>query len=80
MSRTLKYQRIVNDIINQIENGEIKHKLPSMEVLRSKYNVSWTVMAQVWECLKSRKLIRVVPGVGTFLASAIYIPKQRKHR
>lgn len=78
MTPQYRHRVIANDITRRIETGEIYHKLPSMDKLRAEYTTSWQTMAKVWELLKSRKLIMVVPSVGTFVARKI--PAQRTKR
>ena len=80
MRRNPRYIEIANDIRKRIGDGEIRDRVPSMQSQIDYYKSSWRTMAQVWDTLISWGLIKVVPGVGTFLRSAIYIPKQRTHR
>lgn len=76
-----RYKLIATDIMKRIDAGEFSAgKLPSMDKLRFEYNTSWRTLSKVWEMLRAERVIRVVPGVGTFLVTAFYIPKQRKHR
>ncbi|WP_414649355.1 GntR family transcriptional regulator [Chitinophaga sp.] len=80
MSRT-RYIEIADDLVKRIENGEFPTgKVPAMASLIPYYGTSWRTLSRTWERLVSQRVIRVVPGVGTFLVSASYIPKQRKHR
>ncbi|MGX7669912.1 winged helix-turn-helix domain-containing protein [Plantactinospora sp. DSM 117369] len=67
---TSKTQKIINDLTEQIESGELApgDQLPSTAELRAQYGVSITVVRGAVNWLKAKGLVEGHPGLGVFVA------------
>ena len=65
-----KWERIADEIREQIESGELApgDKLPSTAQLRDKYGVSAGVVRQAILVLQTKGLVEGVHGLGVFVA------------
>ncbi|MDG4784520.1 winged helix-turn-helix domain-containing protein [Micromonospora sp. WMMD1102] len=66
---TSKTQKIINDITEQIESGQLGpgDQLPSTAELRAQYGVSITVVRGAVNWLKAKGLVKGHPGLGVFV-------------
>lgn len=65
------YQRIVDDVVANIESGEWPpgHQLPSSKELQKQYKTSHMTVRTAITILRDRGLVESVSGVGVFVAS-----------
>lgn len=63
------YTKIYSDLKEKIENGQIpvRGKLPSDEELKQEYQVSVITIKRAMQMLTDEKLVRRIPGKGTFV-------------
>lgn len=67
---TSKTQKIINDLTEKIESGELGpgDRLPSTAELRAQYDVSITVVRGAINWLKAKGMVEGMSGVGVFVA------------
>ena len=72
-----KYVLIVNDIKDEIENGElaVKQRVSSENEIKNKYNVSTTTARKSLDVLRNMGLIESVQGRGSFVRNGKQINK-----
>lgn len=66
---TSKTQKIINDLTEKIESGELGpgDQLPSTAELREQYGVSVTVVRGAITWLKAKGMVEGMSGVGVFV-------------
>ncbi|THH34998.1 GntR family transcriptional regulator [Neolewinella litorea] len=76
-SRIPKYQQIVNSIIDLISRGELRmdDKIPSINALSERYDLSRDTVEKAYNILKSRKVITSVKGKGFYVTRTKLISK-----
>lgn len=76
-SRIPKYQQIVNAIIANISNGQLRidDKIPSINSLSEAYDLSRDTVEKAYNILKSRKVITAVKGKGFYVTRTKLISK-----
>ena len=64
----LRYVSIADDLIRQIESGEVQQgeKLPSQHEMAKQYGVSLTTLRSAVDLLEQRGFVRSAHGLGTF--------------
>lgn len=69
-SRMPKYQQIVDSIVNNISNGNIKfnQKLPSINMLSEDFYLSRDTVEKAYNILKERNIIVSIPRRGNYVA------------
>lgn len=73
----IRYTEIARDLEKRIENGEITHKLPTVDTMVKEYKSSIRTIMSAVQILKARRVVVTVPCVGIFLSKATTIPQQR---
>jgi GntR family transcriptional repressor for pyruvate dehydrogenase complex len=65
------YERIVNQIEQRIESGELKvgDQLPAERELAEQFAVSRTAVREAVKALRQKGLVEIRPGRGTFIAN-----------
>lgn len=60
------YQRMLTDLRQKIDSGELRGQIPTRAALEEQYEVSHMVVDRVLRLLKDDGLIYSVPGLGAF--------------
>ncbi|GJM36628.1 MAG: transcriptional regulator [Saprospiraceae bacterium] len=78
-SKTPKYKQIINSIISGVENGELKlgGKLPSVNTLLIKFDISRDTIVKAYEHLKKIGIIESIPGKGFYVKSTNFRQKAK---
>ena len=65
------YKKVYSDLKVKIESGQLQpgSKLPGEEELRETYQVSVITIKRALQILANEKLIRRIPGKGSFVMS-----------
>ncbi|PWE00620.1 GntR family transcriptional regulator [Marinilabilia rubra] len=76
---TPKYQQLVDAILEGVENGSLKvnDKLPSLNALMKKFNLSQDTVLNAYNHLKSRGVISSSVGKGYFILNDNIIEKHK---
>jgi DNA-binding LacI/PurR family transcriptional regulator len=78
--KLVPYQRLFNELKNQIRKGHIDGKLPSIAELTRQYSVSHNTVKKVIDRLKEQKYIYGHQGKGVFVNDALTnCPAFQKH-
>jgi DNA-binding FadR family transcriptional regulator len=65
------YMQIADDIVRRINEGEIKHKLPSEWAMVEEYGASYTTVRRAMKELRKREVIASQHGRGTFVEASL---------
>lgn len=78
-SRVPMYQQIVDSIINNISNGNIKlnQKLPSINTISEGFYLSRDTVEKAYKILKERNIIESIPRRGNYVARTDTNPNLR---
>jgi DNA-binding transcriptional regulator YhcF (GntR family) len=78
-SKTPKYKQIINSIIANVENGTVKvgDKLPSVNRLLIKFDISRDTVVKAYDHLKEIGLIDSIPGKGYYVRSTNFKQKAK---
>jgi DNA-binding transcriptional regulator YhcF (GntR family) len=76
-SRVPKYQQIVDSIIFNISNGNLKidQKIPSINILSEEFYMSRDTVEKAYNILKERKVISSIKGKGYYITRTKLISK-----
>lgn len=76
-SRVPKYQQIVDEIINNISNGNFKmdQKIPSINQFSEEFYLSRDTVEKAYNILKERKVISSIRGKGYYITRTKLISK-----
>jgi DNA-binding transcriptional regulator YhcF (GntR family) len=76
-SRVPKYQQIVDSIIFNISNGNLKidQKIPSINILSEEFYMSRDTVEKAYNILKDRKVISSIKGKGYYITRTKLISK-----
>tara|TARA_R110000868_G_scaffold267615_4_gene526919 strand:+ start:6256 stop:7296 length:1041 start_codon:yes stop_codon:yes gene_type:complete len=76
-SRIPKYRQIVDSVINNISNGNLKidDKIPSINSFSEEYNLSRDTVEKAYQILKERKVITSIRGKGYYITRTKLISK-----
>ncbi|MES2574367.1 MAG: GntR family transcriptional regulator [Bacteroidota bacterium] len=76
-SRVPKYQQIVDSIIFNISNGNLKidQKIPSINILSEEFYMSRDTVEKAYNILKERKIISSIKGKGYYITKTKLISK-----
>lgn len=76
-SRIPKYRQIVDSIINNISNGNLKidDKIPSINSFSEEFILSRDTVEKAYQILKERKIITSIRGKGYYIARTKLISK-----
>lgn len=76
-SRVPKYQQIVDSIVFNISNGNIKinQKIPSINILSEEFYMSRDTVVKAYNILKDRKVITSLKGKGFYTTRTTLISK-----
>ncbi|PXX25444.1 GntR family transcriptional regulator [Arenibacter sp. ARW7G5Y1] len=76
-SRIPKYRQIVDSIINNISNGNLKidDKIPSINSLSEEFILSRDTVEKAYQILKERKIITSIRGKGYYITRTKLISK-----
>ena len=76
------YKKVYSDLKVKIESGQLQpgSKLPGEEELRETYQVSVITIKRALQILANEKLIRRIPGKGSFVMSEKGKPEQQEIR
>lgn len=76
-SRVPKYQQIVDSIIYNISNGNLKidDKIPSINILSEEFYMSRDTVEKAYNILKERKIISSIKGKGYYITRTKLISK-----
>ncbi|MBC8767692.1 GntR family transcriptional regulator [Arenibacter sp. BSSL-BM3] len=76
-SRIPKYRQIVDSVINNISNGNLKidDKIPSINSFSEEYNLSRDTVEKAYQILKERNVITSIRGKGYYITRTKLISK-----
>ena len=76
-SRVPKYQQIVDSIIFNVSNGNLKidQKIPSINILSEEFYMSRDTVEKAYNILKERKVISSIKGKGYYITRTKLISK-----
>jgi DNA-binding transcriptional regulator YhcF (GntR family) len=76
-SRVPKYQQIVDSIIFNVSNGNLKidQKIPSINILSEEFYMSRDTVEKAYNILKDRKVISSIKGKGYYITRTKLISK-----
>lgn len=79
LSKTPKYQQIINSIITAVETGMIEkgYRLPSVNKLLIKYDISRDTIVKAYQHLKDLGIIESVPGKGYYIKNTNFRQKAK---
>ena len=81
-ARAPKYQRVANDLRQQVQQGELSpgEQLPAETFLVDRYRVSLPTVRQALAVLRAEGLITSVQGVGTFVKDERRLQRRSRKR
>lgn len=76
-SRKLKYIQIIDSIIENISNGnlDMEQRIPSINMLSVKFDLSRDTVEKAYSILKERKIITSIRGKGYYINRTQLISK-----
>ena len=76
-SRIPKYRQIVDSVINNISNGNLKidEKIPSINSFSEEFLLSRDTVEKAYQILKDRKIITSIRGKGYYITRTKLISK-----